>query len=202
MHDFAESEVFQECIYVVAEPSVLRSSDRWLCWRIPSWLPEFHTHQATFWSLLASQVPAGKGDGTPLQYSCLENPMHGGAWWAAVHGVVKSRTWLSDFTFTFHFHALEKEMANPLQCSCLENPRDWGAWWAAIYGVAQSWIRLKQLSSSSSKSKYLLQRRSALSLCFSHSLFKNWSLGLCINPFELVAEPWLEKWMRLVSLCS
>ena len=49
--------------------------------------------------------------GTLLQYSCLENPMDGGAWWAAVHGVAKSRTWLSDFTFTFHFHALEKEMA-------------------------------------------------------------------------------------------
>ena len=46
-----------------------------------------------------------------LQYSCLENPMDGGAWWAAVHGVEKSRTRLSDFTFTFHFHALEKEMA-------------------------------------------------------------------------------------------
>ena len=53
----------------------------------------------------------GEGDGTPLQYSCLENPMDGGAWWAAVHGVAKRRTWLSDFTFTFHFHALEKEMA-------------------------------------------------------------------------------------------
>ena len=49
--------------------------------------------------------------GTPLQYSCLENPMGGGAWWAAVWGVAKSRTQLSDFTFTFHFHALEKEMA-------------------------------------------------------------------------------------------
>ena len=47
----------------------------------------------------------------PLQYSCLENPMDGGAWWAAVHGVAKSWTWLSDFPFTFHFHALEKEMA-------------------------------------------------------------------------------------------
>ena len=46
-----------------------------------------------------------------LRYSCLENPMDGGAWWAAVHGVAESRTWLSDFTFTFHFHALEKEMA-------------------------------------------------------------------------------------------
>ena len=53
----------------------------------------------------------GEGNGTPFQYSCLENPMDGGAWWAAVHGVTKSRTWLSDFTFTFHFHALEKEMA-------------------------------------------------------------------------------------------
>ena len=48
---------------------------------------------------------------TPLQYSCLETPMDGGAWWAAVHGVTKSQTELSDFPFTFHFHALEKEMA-------------------------------------------------------------------------------------------
>ena len=46
----------------------------------------------------------------PLQYSCLENPRDGGAWWAAVHGIAKSRTWLSNFTLTFHFHALEKEM--------------------------------------------------------------------------------------------
>ena len=53
----------------------------------------------------------GEGDGTPLQYSCLENPMDGGAWWAAVHGVAKSRTGLSNFTFTFHFPALEKAMA-------------------------------------------------------------------------------------------
>ena len=51
-----------------------------------------------------------EGNGTPLQYSCLENPMDGGAWWATVHGVAKSRTQLSDFIFTFHFHALEKEM--------------------------------------------------------------------------------------------
>ena len=52
-----------------------------------------------------------EGDGTPLQYSCLENSMDGGAWWAAVHGVAKSRIRLSDFPFTFHLHALEKEMA-------------------------------------------------------------------------------------------
>ena len=52
-----------------------------------------------------------EGNGTPLQYSCLETPMDGGAWWAAVHGVAKSRTQLSNFIFTFHFHALEEERA-------------------------------------------------------------------------------------------
>ena len=86
----------------------------------------------------------GEGNGTPLQYSCLENPMDGGAWKAAVHGDAEGRTQLSEFPFTFHFHALEKELTgNPLQCSCLENPRDVGAWWAAIYGVAQSQTQLK-----------------------------------------------------------
>ena len=54
----------------------------------------------------------GEGNGTSLQYSCLENPMDGGAWWTAVHGVAKSQTRLSDLTFTFHFDALEKEMAS------------------------------------------------------------------------------------------
>ena len=53
----------------------------------------------------------GEGNGTPLQYSCLENPMDGGVWKAAVHGVAEGQTQPSDFTFTFHFHALEKEMA-------------------------------------------------------------------------------------------
>ena len=53
----------------------------------------------------------GEGNGTPLQYSCLENTMDGGAWWAAVHGVAKESDTNEDFTFTFHFHALEKEMA-------------------------------------------------------------------------------------------
>ena len=60
----------------------------------------------TFASLIS-----GEGNGTPLQYSCLENPMDGGAWWATVHGVAKSQTGLRDFTFTFYFNALEKEMA-------------------------------------------------------------------------------------------
>ena len=63
------------------------------------------------WNLKEVKAHKGEGNGTPLQCSCLENPMDGGAWWAAVHGVAGSQTWLSDFTFTFHFHSLEKEMA-------------------------------------------------------------------------------------------
>ena len=54
---------------------------------------------------------SGEGNDNPVQYSFQEDPMDGGAWWAAVHGVAKSWTRLSNFTFTFHFHALEKEMA-------------------------------------------------------------------------------------------
>ena len=61
-------------------------------------------------------------NGTPLQYSCLENPMDGGAWWATVHAVAKSRTRLSDFTFTFHSHALEKEVATQSSVLALRIP--------------------------------------------------------------------------------
>ena len=97
---------------------------------------------------------SGEGDGTPLQYSCLESPMDGGAWWAAVHGVAMSWTWLSNFTFS-SLSCIEEGNGNPLQCSCLESPRDGGAWWAAVFGVTQSRTRLKRLSSSSSNHSFL-----------------------------------------------
>ena len=74
--------------------------------------------------------------------------MDGGAWWAAVHGVAKGRTRLSDFTLTFPFPALEKEMATHSSVLAWRIP-GMGAWWAAVYGVAQSRTRLKRLSSSS-----------------------------------------------------
>ena len=87
----------------------------------------------------------GEGNGTPLQYSCLENPMDGGAWQAAVHGVAKSTT--EQLHFHFSLSCIGEGNGNSLQCSCLENPRDGGAWWAAIYGVAKGRTRLKRLSS-------------------------------------------------------
>ena len=100
--------------------------------------------------LLGHMVVLGEGNGTPLQYSCLENTMEGGAWKAAVHGVAKSGTRLSNFTFTFHFHALEKEMATHSSV-LVWRIAGTGAWWAAVYGVAQSRTQLKRLSSSSGK---------------------------------------------------
>ena len=97
----------------------------------------------------------GEGNGNPLQYSCLENPMDGGGWKATVHGVAKS-----DRTEQLHFHfslsCIGEGNGNPLQCSCLENPRDGAGWWATVYGVAQSRTRLKRLSSSSSSSIWFL----------------------------------------------
>ena len=82
-------------------------------------------------SLLFNMLPRfviGEVNGNPLQYSCLENPMDGEAWRATVHGVAKSRTRLSDFTFIFYFHALEKEMATHSSVLAWRIPGNGGAW--------------------------------------------------------------------------
>ena len=76
-------------------------------------------------------LTSGEGNGNSLQYSCLENPVDGGAWWAAVHRVTQSWTQLK--RLSVHAYIGEGNI-NPLQCSCLENPRNREAWWAAIYG--------------------------------------------------------------------
>ena len=84
--------------------------------------------------------------GTPLQNSCLESPMDGGAWYAAVHRVARSRTRLNDFTFTFHFHALEKEMATHSSILAWRIPGTGEPDGLPYMGVTQSWTRLKWLS--------------------------------------------------------
>ena len=130
-----------------------------LAWRIPGTgepggLPSLGSHRAGHnWRDLAAAADenVGEGNGTPLQYSCLENPMMEEP--GRLQSMRSQRVGLSDLTFTFHFDALEKEMATPLQCSCLENPRDGGAWWAAVYGVAQSWKRLSSSSSTAITNK-------------------------------------------------
>ena len=98
-----------------------------------------------------------EGNGKPLQHSCLENPMDGGAWQAAIHGVATTRMRLSDFTFTFYFHTMEKAMATHSSVLAWRIPGG-RAWWAAVYGVAQSWTRLERLSSSSSSNCLQLNR--------------------------------------------
>ena len=91
-----------------------------------------------------------EGNGTPPQYSCLENPMDRGTWWAAVHGVTKSWIRLSDFTFTFHFHALEKEMATHSSVLACRIPGTGEPGGLLSMGSHRSQTRLKRLSSSSS----------------------------------------------------
>ena len=100
------------------------------------------------WVLLPLGFHSGEGNGTPLQYSCLENP------WMEESGGLQSmgslRLWATErLHFHFSLSCIGEGNGNPLQRSCLENPRDGGAWWAAVYGVTQSWTRLKRLSSSS-----------------------------------------------------
>ena len=125
----------------------------------------------------------GEGNGNPLQYSCLENPMDGGAWWAAVHGVTRSGTRLSDFTFTFHFHALEKEMETHSSILAYRIPGMGKPGGLLSMGVAQSRTRLTQLSSSSSsldRSPFIGPRRGIPNLVFFYKdRHENWA---CPNP--------------------
>ena len=125
------------------------------------------------------------GHGNPLQYSCLENPMDRGAWWAAVHGVLQSRTRLK----RLNMHACIGEgNGNPLQYSFLGNPRDGGAWWAAVaqslWGRTES-TRLKRLSSSSRKVWRVLNKKgNRIYICF-----KNVSQG-----YSKEKQIWGEWW--------
>ena len=118
-------------------------------------------NEVWFWSyvemvltkIYLPNASVGEGNGTPLQHSCLENPMDREAWWAAVHEVTKSRTRLSDFTFTFHFHALEKEMVTHSSVLAWRIPGTAEPGGLPSMG-SHSRTRLKRLSSSSSSTMF------------------------------------------------
>ena len=135
-----------------------------LCYFLP------RSSSGTFYGKL--HLLAGEGNGTPLHYSCLENPMDGGAWWAVLHGVARSQTWLTQLHFHFSLSCIGEGNGNPFQCSCLENPREGAAWWAAISGVTQSRSRLKQLSSSSSTCWLLKLEENSSLLCVTRDMTK------------------------------
>ena len=125
--------------------------------------------------LRLTDLISGEGNGTPLQYSCLENPMGGGAWWAAIHGVAKSRTRLSDFTFTFHFHALKKEMATHSSVLAWRIPgtgEPGGLLSMGLHRVGHDWSDLADLISLLSKRlESLLQHQSSKASSLWHSAF-------------------------------
>ena len=105
----------------------------------------------------------GEGHGNPLQYSCLENPVDRGAWWASVRGVAQSQTWLKRLSMQACFG---EGNGNPLQYSCLENSRDGGALWAAVCGVALKWLSSSSSSSSTYKYSHLQSIEKYLFLMF------------------------------------
>ena len=104
--------------------------------------PSIEGHELEF--RILNKVSEGEGNGTPLQYSCLENPMDGGAWWAAVYGFAKSRAQLSNFTFPFHFH--RRRQWHPTPVLLPGKSMDRGAWQAVVHGVAKSWTQLSDFT--------------------------------------------------------
>ena len=112
--------------------------------------------------------------------------MDRGAWWAAVHGVAKSRTQLSDFTFTFHFHALEKEMASHSSVLAWRTPGTGGAWWAAVSGVAQTQTRLKRQQQQQQQLPFYLK----ICVCWKFTFERNTG----ITRFTLMRKLKLANW--------
>ena len=145
----------------------------------------------------------GEGNGTPLQYSCLENPMDRGAWWAAVHGVATEQ-----LHFHFSLSCIGEGNGNPLQCSCLENPRNGGAWWAAVCGVTSSRTRLKRLSSdpANENGKDLILEDSEKECCWRRKrkrivLGSGIRDGICISNISVAPKLWGNLQYVLVYPC-
>ena len=123
----------------------------------------FPVPPTSFSSIIGCQLLYGEGNGNPLQQSCLENPMDRGAWWAAVHVVTKSQTWLSDFTFTFHFLALEKEMATHSSILAWRIPgteEPGGLLSMGSHRVGHYWSDLAAAAAATALNQLMIQERS------------------------------------------
>ena len=143
---------------------------------------------ASIW--LSYAVPFGEGNGTPLQYSCLENPWDGGGWWATVHGVTKSQTWLSDFTFSFHLHALEKKMATHSSVLAWRIPgtvEPGGLPSMGSHRVGHDWSNLAAAAA----------RCSLPSLCLSFL-----SLSSFIFETDRVSRPHIQSFKHKLTICT
>ena len=151
----------------------------------------------------------GEGNGTPLQHSCLENPIDEGAWWAAVHGVAKSRTQLSDFPFTFHFHVLEKEMATHSSVLAWRIPRtgetgglpslgshrvgyDWSDLAAAAAAVPSTEKAIAPHSSTLAWKIPLMEEPRGLQSVGSQRVGHHWATSLWLFTFM----HWRRKWQH------
>ena len=141
------------------------------------------------------QPSTGGGNGNPLQHSCLENPTGGGAWWAAVHGVTESRTGLSDFTFNFHFHAVEKEMAThssvlPWRISGTGEPGGLPSMGSHIVGHDWSDLAVAATSSSRGSSQPRDQTWVSSVACIAGGFFTCWATREApISNYQLVDGP-------------
>ena len=147
-----------------------------------------------FWLYLTGRIR--EGNGTPLQYSCLENPMDGGAWWATVHGVAKNWTQLNDFTFTFHFHALDKEMATHSSVLAWRIPGTGEPGWLPSMGshrVRHDWSNLAAATGRIGEHAYCIPPEREIYIHFNQHLkmllWQNWadlfSTKFIVIPFLL-----------------
>ena len=134
---------------------------------------------------------AGEGNGTPLQYSCLENPMDRGAWKAAVHGVTRSRTWLNDFAFTFHFHALEKEIATHSSVLAWRTPwtgEPGGLLSLGLHRVGHDWSDLAAAAAAQSLS------------CVQLTLWDPLHCGPSGSSVHGILQAWILEWVAIPDL--
>ena len=174
--------------------------------RSPALAGGFFTTRAT-WKLYLTQLVETKRKNQRRQWHptpvLLPGKSHGRrSLWATIRGVAKSRTQLSNFTFTFHFHALEKEMATHSSILAWRIPGT-GAWWAAVYGATQSWTRLTWLSSSSKRKNGAGTGNPLQPSCLENSMDRGawWAAVHGVAKSWARLSDWATEWLHFLLSC-